>query len=143
MRDQVRDDFGIGGRAKHVAELLQLISERGVILDHAVMHQDHFAVAPDVGMGIDVRGFAVGRPAGVPDSQRALDRLFFKQTAQFIHPPGFFANRDFTFVKYGHARAVVAAIFQAVQTFQNQFRRRPMPDVSHNPAHTPGILFWS
>jgi hypothetical protein len=133
--DQVGDDLGIGPRAEHVAELLELSFEGGIVFDDAVVHQGDFAVASGVGMGVDIIGLAVGRPAGVPDAQRAIDRLFFQQPAQLIDPAGFFADRDLAAIQHGDARAVVAPVLQAEQPFQNQFRSGPVTDVSHDSAH--------
>ena len=71
MGHQVGDRFGIGPRAKDVAQLLQLIAESGVVLDHAVVHQHDFAVAAHMRMRIDVRRRAMGGPPRMTDANAA------------------------------------------------------------------------
>ncbi len=140
MRQEMGNGFGVGAGLKHVAQLLQLVSQRGIILNDAIVDERDVAGAATVGVGIDIRGLAVGGPAGVADAQRAFDGLFFQEPREFVHPAGFFANGDLTALGHRHARAVIAAVFQAIKPLQEQFRSGPMPDVADNPTHAVAIL---
>ena len=66
---QVRDDFGVGLGLEHVAFVLQLLLQREVVFDDAVVHHDDVALAIAVRMGVLLGGTAVGGPARVADAE--------------------------------------------------------------------------
>ena len=72
--DQVGDDLGVGIRAKLDALGLQLGAQLAEVLDDAVLHHDHAAVAVGMRVGVALAGPAVRRPAGVADANLAGDR---------------------------------------------------------------------
>ena len=63
----MRDDFGVGLRAEHVAGGLEPVAQRFVVLDDAVVDDGDFAVG-DMRMRVGRRGRAVRRPARVRDA---------------------------------------------------------------------------
>ena len=75
LLDQVRDDFGVGFGGEFVAFGGQLLLEREIVLDNAVVHHHDFSGAVAVGMGVFFGGTAVGGPAGVSDAVGAVERL--------------------------------------------------------------------
>ena len=75
LLDQVRDDFGVGLGLEDVAFVLQLLLERQVVFDDAVVHHDDVARAIAVRMGVLFGGAAVRGPAGVADAVAAIDRV--------------------------------------------------------------------
>ncbi len=84
--DQVGDDLGIGLSGKFVAFLGQLLLEREIVFDDAVVHHHNLSRAIAVRMGIFFGGTSVRGPAGVADAIGSLERplpddLF--QVAQF------------------------------------------------------------
>jgi hypothetical protein len=88
-----------------------------------------------VGVGIDVRGRAVGGPAGVADAELAGDRFGFQQFGEALADFAlFFAHEQFVAVQHGHARAVVAAIFQPPQSFEQDGRNRLFTYVANDAA---------
>ena len=87
-------------------------------------------------MGIAVRRRAVRGPAGVADAEVSRDRLGFQEAGEaFVNLPLFLAHEQFVAVQHGHARAVVAAIFQPPQSFEQDGRGRFFTDVSNDAAH--------
>ena len=66
--DEVRDDFGIGLGGELVAFFDQLFLEAEIVFDDAVVHDDDFAGAIAMRMGIFFGGAAVRGPAGVADA---------------------------------------------------------------------------
>ncbi len=75
LLDQVRDDFGIGLGLEDVAFLLQLLLEREIVFDDAVVHHDDIALAIAVRVRILFGGTPVGCPARVADAEGAIDRV--------------------------------------------------------------------
>ncbi len=135
MGHQVGNRLGIGPRAKDVAQLLQLIAEGGVVLDHAVVHEDDFAVAANMRMRIDVRRRAVRGPPRMADADAPRQRSGFQRGGQGLYAPRLFPHADAPRVGNGDPGTVVAAIFEPVQTFDQDFLGRSIADISHDPAH--------
>ena len=77
--DQVRQHLGVGLAAEHVSLRQQLRPQRRVVLDDAVMDDGDAPAAIHVRVRVGVRGAAVGRPAGMPDAGRAVQRLAVPQ----------------------------------------------------------------
>ena len=72
---QVRDHFGIGLRLEDVALALQLLFQRKVIFDDAVVHHDDVAGAVAMRMGVLFGGASMRRPAGMADAVIAIHRI--------------------------------------------------------------------
>jgi hypothetical protein len=70
----MREHFGVGLRVKGVAFALELVAERGVVLDHAVVHERELAALIKVRMRFGIADAAVRRPARVGDAGLACDR---------------------------------------------------------------------
>ena len=66
--DQVRDHFGVGFGNEGVALGDELVLEREVILDDAVVHHHDVAVAIAMRMRVLLGGAPVRRPARMPDA---------------------------------------------------------------------------
>ena len=71
--DEVGDDLGVGLGDELVATGDEFGFEREVVLDDAVVDDDECAGAVAVGVGVLLRGAAVGGPAGVADAEGAGD----------------------------------------------------------------------
>ena len=86
LLDQMRDDLGVGLGDELVAFLHQLMLERQIILDDAVVHHHDIAVAIAVRMRVFFRRPPMRGPARVPDPVEALHRAQLQdvfQIAQF------------------------------------------------------------
>ena len=75
LLDQVGDDFGVGLGDELVAFGDQLLLQREVVFDDAVVDDDELAGAVAVGVCVLFRGAAVSGPAGVADAVGAVERL--------------------------------------------------------------------
>ena len=136
IADQMRQHFGVGAGFEFVAGLEQFLLERVVIFDDAVVDDGDFAGLVEVRMGIFVGRRAVRGPARVADAEVAGDRFGFQQAREaLVDFALFLAHEQFAAVQHGHARAVVAAIFQPPQSFEQDGRGRFFPDVSNDAAH--------
>ena len=71
LGDEVDEDFRVGVAVKGMSPGNQGLFQGVVVLNDAVVDQRELAVAAEVWVGIDVVGWAVGGPAGVPDSKVA------------------------------------------------------------------------
>ena len=85
----MNDHLGVGSGAELVALLHQLGTQQLVVLDNAVVNQGD-ALVRNMRVGVDRRGFAVGRPTGVGNTGTAqhwsqLLRFFkFTDLAQLL-----------------------------------------------------------
>ena len=132
----MRQHFGVGAGVEFVAGVEQFLLERVVIFDDAVVDDGDLAGLIEVRMGIDVRRRAVRGPARVADAEISRDRFGFQKAGEaFVDFPLFLADEQFVAVQHGHARAVVAAIFQPPQSFEQDGRGRFFTDVSNDAAH--------
>ncbi len=143
LRQHVGDRLGVGLRAEDVSLRLQLAAERIVILDDAVVSEHNFALSPLVRMGVGIGRASVCRPAGVTDAQCAMDWLRFDERGEIAHASGPFADVEVFLIMDGDARAVVPAVFEAVQPLEQKGGRVTITDIADNAAHSeaPGSSF--
>jgi len=137
VADHHGEDFGIGFRCESATGFLQLPAQFEEVLEDAVVHGDHLAAATQVGVGVLLRGAAVGGPAGVSDAERCGVRE--------IHPG--LEGRELARGPYeaegpiawcqGDACAVVAAVLQGPQPLHEDGSCRLGADVTNNAAHGP------
>ena len=136
LLDQVGDDFGVGLGGELVAFGDQLLLQRDIVLDNAVVDDDDLAGAVAMGMGVLFRGTPVRGPAGVADAVGAVERLQADdlfQVAQLafsaanLQASAIAGNRD--------ARRVVAAILQPAQAINDDRHYALLADVTNNSAH--------
>ncbi len=135
LGDEMGDDLGIRVAAEDRPFVLQLSFEGGVVLDDAVVDEDDGAVAADVGVGIAVVRGTMRRPARVADADAARGRLLGELAGQVRQPARALADVQARAGKRGDAGAVVAAIFQAAQAFEQDGLRLAGPDVADDAAH--------
>ena len=132
----MREHLGVGVGFELVAGGEQLLFERVVIFDDAVVDDGDFAGLIELRMGIFVRRRAVRGPARVADAEVARDRFGFQQAREALADLALFlAHEQVAAAHQSHARAVVAAIFQPPQSFEQDGRGRFFPDVSDDAAH--------
>ena len=126
LGDELGDDFGVGVAVEDDAFGLELALEGGVVLDDAVVDDGDQAVAAEVRMGVAIGGRAVRGPAGVADAGAAGRGLIAQMAGQVGDAAGPLAQVQVVAGQRGEAGAVVAAIFQAAQAFeQDRFRFAP------------------
>ena len=77
----------------------------------------------EVRVGVAVGGAAVRGPAGVADAVAARGRVRRDELAQFGEPPGLLAEVEFVARAGDHAGAVVPAVLQPPQPFEQDRRR--------------------
>ena len=131
--EQMGNDFGVGFRDEFMAELLQLFLEVQVVLDDAVVDDDDLARAVQVRVGIFFRGPSVRRPARVPHAIKALERLRVDRLLEVHELARAPAAFDLPVSDDRHACRIVAAIFEAAESVNqdgNDFFRAEITDDS-------------
>ena len=93
------------------------------------------AIAADVRMGVAIGGGAVRGPARVADADAAGRRLIAEMSGQFGDAAGPFAEVQMRAGQRRHAGAVVAAILQPAQPFDEDRLRLSIADVTDDAAH--------
>ena len=125
---QLRDNFGIGIGDKGSALCDELLFDLLVIFNDAVMDERDL-LAASVRVRIDIRGFAVGGPAGVPDADRAL------RAADGIHFIGKICELNCIVDNNSDAGGVIAAVFQLGKPVQQHCRTVALSDIANDSTH--------
>ena len=111
--------LGVGLGTKLIALVQELAFQLRKVLDNTVVHHRNVAAAAHMGMGIDVVGFAVGGPAGVTDAQAAGQvRPLVGQILQHLQAALGLLHPHPAFTAYGDTGGVIAAVFQPLQSVQ-------------------------
>ena len=135
VRDEMGHDFRIGGRTEHEPQRRQFVFQERVVLDDAVVNDDHFAIPPDMRMRVFIGDSAVGCPAGVPDPDVPRHGFLVDEGCQFRHAADLLADQDAVSTLDGDARAVVAAVFESPQAFEKDIGRVARTHVADDSAH--------
>ena len=113
MVDAMRDDFGIGLGAELIPGAFQLGTQFLVILDDAVV-DDGQTVAGNVRMCVALARHSMRGPAGVGNSQVAVQGRAIQRLLQHLHLPlGTDACQMMGAVEHGKAGRVIPPVFQA------------------------------
>jgi hypothetical protein len=137
--DQVRDDFGVGLAFEDVARGLEFGAQLIVVLDDAIVDQGNarfvVAQAREVRMGVVGGGHAMGGPAGVGDAGEALQLVLRDLFGQFGHALRAARAAQVAVGVDGDAAGIVAAVFQALQAFDQDRGDVALGDGANNAAH--------
>ena len=87
---------------------------------------------------------SVGGPAGVPDARRSIWRVCFQELAELGQATDALANRQLSRVsQHRDASRVVAAVFEPLKAFHEEWDDRRGAGVPHDSAHpSPLLLTW-
>ena len=110
--DELCRDLGVGLRHKGIALLGQKVFERNIVFDNAVMNKRK--IFRPMGVGVDIRRFAVRRPAGVSDpAERGKRGIVLLQLFFDVPNPSFCLDRrNAVLFENGDSGGVIAPIFQ-------------------------------
>ena len=132
---ELSENFGIGIRTEVDAGRLQLLLERGEVLDHAVMNDGDVVGGIQMRMGVAIGGTAVRGPTRVADAVATRRGVRRDVLAQFDEPTGFLPQVQFVARAGDEPGTIVAAILQSPQAFEQDGRCFPLAGKSHDPAH--------
>src|SRR5947209_16091361 len=133
-------DLRIRVRGKlRVAVTNELILEGLIIFDNAVVDKSEAASRIKMGTRVLIGRFSVGCPAGVADSVSAGWRTFSHQLAELGDAAGAFASLHLDAVHNRHPGGIVASIFQAPETIEQDGCCLGTPDVTYDAAHEESV----
>ena len=134
--DEMDGHFGVGlGSKVVIAVLKELVLECLVIFDDAVMDERQFSAGVEMRVSILIGRLSMRGPASVTDAVRSGGRLFRHQLSEFRDSPGAFARFDVLPINDRDAGGIVAAIFEAAQTIEQDGSCLRTSDVSNNATH--------
>ena len=133
--DQVDDDLGIGLGLEHHAFLLEGGLDDAVVFDDAVVHHGDIAVHAGMGMGVHDRRRAVGGPAGMPDSHPAGHGRGLEQVVQLLKLALGAHQVQLVFLLDADSRAVIPAVFQLPESFDQDLLGVTRSGVGYDSAH--------
>ena len=108
-----------------------------VVFDDAVVNQSYLALFAGVGVGVYVVRLAVGRPAGVPHADEAVNAASaVNHRAENLQAAfGLLDLQPRVFRQDGDARRVVAAVFKPLKSVQKYRSRLLAACVAYYSAH--------
>jgi len=142
LLDQVGDHLGVGLRDEDMTPGLQVTPELGKVFDDPVVDDHDLPGAVCMRVGVDDRGTAVGRPAGVADAEVA-DRHFFRNALdQGVDLGGALYQGCFPVlvVEDRDARRVVPTVLEPLQALDDDGRGLALAQVPDDPAHIASYL---
>ena len=144
--DDVGDDLGVGFGEEVVALGDELVLEREIVFDDAVMHDDEGAGAIAVRVGVFFGGAAVGGPAGVSDSVSAVHGLVAEDSLKVAELAGRAAELEeigravgCDAAGDGDAGGVITAIFEASQALHDDGDAGFRADVADDSTHIESV----
>ena len=136
VRQQLGHHLRVRLGAEGVALFRQLRAQQGVVFDDAVVDNGEQAVFTDLRVCVDVVGFPVGGPAGVPHAQRTgHGAALLRQLGQRLQAALGLADTQPLRAADGHTGGVVTAILQTAQTVQQDGGRLLGAHISYDPTH--------
>jgi hypothetical protein len=141
----VGDDLGVrvGGEDRAAGD--QLLLELHVVLDDAVDHDVHAVLGVEVRVRVALRDPAVRRPAGVADPRRGgrreggdravVDRGRGDRCAQVLQVADGAHRLQPALALQGDAGGVITAVFELLETGQEDLLHRAVTDVADDAAH--------
>ena len=128
--------LGVGLGHAADAGLGQLFFDLLIILDDAVVDQGDGPGGVEMGMGVFLGGQPVGGPAGVAHARGGqVDVLGGELGFQIAELALGLDGNEVLALQKGHASGVVAPVFQAFETFDDDRDGRPVSAISDNAAH--------
>ena len=139
LLDELGQHLGVGVALEGVALPDELLLDGGVVLDDAVVDDREATVTRRMRVRVEVARRAVGRPAGVPHADGALDGAAVEQLGQFVDLALLLADLERA-VQDGDARGVVAAVFEPPKAADEEVAGLTRTDVTDDATHRRGEL---
>src|SRR3954447_7512474 len=130
------EDLGVGFGTKGIVTVLnELLLERVVVFDDAVMNERNLAGGVVVRVRVLVIDLAVGGPPRVTDSEATARRFLRHQLGQVANSSGALPRLNIFAVDDSDSGGIVSAIFKAAEAVQEDGSRFRTTDVTDNSAH--------
>ena len=135
VADELGEYFGIRVRVELNALGLELLLEVGEVLDDTVVNDGDGAAGVEVRVGVAIGGAAVRGPARVADAITTRCGLDRDEFAQFREAAGLLTQMEFVPGSRDHASAIVAAVFEAPEPFEQDRRCLAPARETNDSAH--------
>lgn len=133
--EQVDDGFGVGVGVEHVAQALEALAQRFVILDDAVVHHGQL-MAGEVWVSVTLARCAMSGPARVGDAQAPGQWLGLQGGLQLADLADTAAAIQRTlFGQQRHAGAVITPVLQALEAFDQDRGDIALGDGAYDSTH--------
>jgi hypothetical protein len=129
------DDFGVGIGDEDVTHPFQLLAQRFVVFDDAVVHYGE-VVARKMWMSVALARCSVGGPTGVRNAQATCKLLVLLRLLQLGDLAGTAQTMQACrVVQHGDTGAVVATVFQALEAFEQDCGDVTFSDGANDATH--------
>ncbi len=136
LLDQVGDRLGVGLGRQGVAAGLEAVAQLAEVLDDPVVDDRDLARAVLVGMGVEVVGPAVRRPAGVRQADRRVRRPVGDGRLEVDQLAGALVDEEVArVIDQGDPGRVVAAVLEPFQALDEDGARVARSRVADDAAH--------
>lgn len=139
LADKMGQNLGVRLRVKNMPALLELLAEGLVILDDSIVNEVEFSRLVCVRVGIIARHRAVRRPAGVADSSLAVDGKFFDFRGEIGNAADGFSHLDAAGVQEGQTSRIIAAVFEAAKSVEQDGKGIRGADIGDNSTHETSV----
>ena len=120
----------------------QFLPKLGVVLNYSVMNHGKTAVIAGVGVGVGIRGRAMGGPAGVADSGGSGQKLsFLGLLCKAGNSSCDLAQGYLSVVNYRDTGRVITPVFQLPEPFQKDGRCHACSGITNDSAHKMPTVF--
>jgi hypothetical protein len=133
--DEIGQHLGIRFGVERVALGLEKFLNRRVVFNHAVVNEGDHAVAAQVRMGVGFGDAAVGGPTRVADAGGAAKAVLGRLLGESVDPPDPPHEFEPAILLDGDARGVIAAIFEALQAFEQDGGCLLTANVAYDSTH--------
>ena len=131
----MREHLGVGLPGKNVAFADELIAQRGVVLDHAVVADREASALIEMRVRVLIRHTAVRGPSRVRDAGIPGERRILQQRGEIRDAPGALARFDLSARERRDSGAVIAPVFETTETVQEDWDCWIIADVADDAAH--------
>ena len=133
---QLRDDLAVRFRCELYTLLLEKFPDLQIVFNDAVVYQRDFAVLGHMGVGVDIVRFAVCRPAGMADADRAVhERAVRRLFGQVCEPALAFGDVQHAVLRHADTRRVIAPVLQPRKALEQNGRSLLLADITYDSTH--------
>ena len=140
---QLHKYLGVGIALETHALRHQVALDGGIILYDTIVDDNQVVRGGIMGMGIAGRRLTMGGPAGVGDAHAARHVFILAAGLQVGDFALGLVNAQVAIViDQGHARGIVAPVFQSLESFQQYGEGFSLPQVSYYATHAPLYIIY-
>ena len=133
--DEMGEHLAVGLRKENVALLGEAVFVFEIVLDDAVVYQRQFAGCVEMRVRVGIGWFSVGGPAGMADAGGAVDGPAVDEVREVVDAPRAFAHLDVIAVEEAESGRIIAPVFQAPESLEQEFGGLAVARVCEDATH--------